>query len=102
MISITHIDKKFKIDLERIKKFIKQNPDILITRADKGNVTVIIKKSIYLEKTESLFCDEKYYEKITKNPLQSLEKKTNDLIKWLNKLDFTGNGKKLQASFTKI
>ena len=57
----THNDKKFKIDLQKTKVFNKNNPDILITRADKGNATVIIKQSSYLEKTESLFKDEKYY-----------------------------------------
>ena len=43
--TITHNDKKFKIDLKKTKIFIKNNPDILITRADKGNATVIIKQS---------------------------------------------------------
>ena len=55
----THNDKKFKIDIQKTKIFIKNNPVILITRADKGNATVIIKQSSYLEKTESLFKDEK-------------------------------------------
>ena len=64
--TITHNDKKFKIDLQKTKIFIKNNPDILITRADKGNATVIIKQSSYLEKTESLFKDEKYYKEIKK------------------------------------
>ena len=40
-----HNDQKFKIDLEKTKHFIKNNPSILITRADKGNATVVIKKS---------------------------------------------------------
>ena len=48
--TLTHTDKKFKIDLQKRKTFIKNNPDIFITRADKGNDTVIIKKSSYLEK----------------------------------------------------
>ena len=43
--TITRNDKKFKIDLQKTKIFIKNNPDILITRADKGNTTVIIKQS---------------------------------------------------------
>ena len=43
----THFDKKFKIDLEKTKEFIKRNPQLLITRADKGNTAVIIKKSDY-------------------------------------------------------
>ena len=34
---------------------------MLITRADKGNATIVITKSSYLEKTENLFKDQKYY-----------------------------------------
>ena len=40
----SYFDKKFKIDLKKTKDFIKHNPQLLITRADKGNTTVIIKK----------------------------------------------------------
>ena len=79
----SHFEKKFKIDLAKTKetKFVKRNSDILITREDKGNSTVIIKKSVYNEKLESLFCDHKYYERISSNPLSSVERKTNELIK---------------------
>ena len=97
-----HNDKKFKIDLEKTRYFIKNNPSILITRADKGNATVVITKSSYLEKTENLFKDQKYYNEIKKNPLPSLERKTNEVIKWLNKIDFTGNGTKLPSVLQKF
>ena len=97
-ISVTsHIDKKLKIDLEKTKTFIKKNPGILITRADNENATVIIQKFTYLEKTENLFKDKKYYKEINTNPLPSLERKTNELTKKLNNMDFTGNGKKLPS-----
>ena len=61
-----HNDKKFKIVLEKTKHFIKNHPSILITRADKGNATVVKTKSSYLEKTENLFKDQKSYDEIKK------------------------------------
>ena len=63
--------------------------------------TVIIKKSDYILKTESLFQDNKYYKDCTKNPLPSLEKRTNELVKSLNKCDFSGCGKTLEPVLQK-
>ena len=98
----SHIDKKFKIDLEKTKTFIEKNPGILITRADKGNATVIIQKSAYLEKTENLFKDKKYYKEINTNPLPSLERKTNELTKKFNNMDFYWKRQKVTPSVTKV
>ena len=92
----SHFDKKFKIDLSKTNEFIKRNPQLLISRADKGNTTVIIKKSDYITKTENLFHDTKYYNEMTKNPLSGLERRTNDLIKSLNKSNFSGFGKTIE------
>ena len=47
-------EKQLKIDIELTKTFIKNNKDLLITKADKGSATVIIKKSAYLEKMTTL------------------------------------------------
>ena len=69
-------EKQLKIDIKLTKTFIKNNEDLLITKADKGNATVIMKKSGYLEKMTALFNDGKYYEKVKKNPLATLERKT--------------------------
>ena len=98
---ITHFDKKFKIDLKKTKEFIKRNPQLLITRADKGNTIVIIRKLNYIEKTEKLFSDKKYYKQIKTNPLSSLERRSNDLIKLLNKNNFSGFGKKFDSVLQK-
>ena len=102
MSNYLHFDKKFKIDLTKTKEFVKRNPDILITRADKVNATVIIKKSLYIEKLESLFCDNKYYEKIVSYRLPSLERRTNELTKWFNKIDFTATRTKLEPALQKF
>ena len=63
----------------------------MITTADKGNATVIIKKSAYLEKMTTLLNDEKYYEKVKKNPLATLERKTRLHINKLNDMYFLMN-----------
>jgi len=36
--------------LQCTKKFVRDNPDILLTKADKGNVTVVIDVSDYKKK----------------------------------------------------
>ena len=61
-----------------------------------GELPVIIKKSCYLKKSDALFNDQEYYKKIKiKSNPSSLERKTNDLVKWLNKMDFSGANKQL-------
>ena len=71
--------------------FIKNNKDLLITKAHKGNATVMIKKSAYLEKMTTLFNDEKYYEKVKKNPLATLERKTRLHLNKLNDMNILMN-----------
>ena len=53
-------------------------------------------------KNDALFNDQKDHEKIKSNPLSSLDKKTNDLVKWLNKIDFSGAKKQLLPVLTKF
>ena len=84
-------EKQLKIDIKLTKTFIKNSKDLLITKADKGNATVIIKKSAYYEKMTMLFNDEKYYEKIKKNPFATLERKTRLYINKLNEMNFLMN-----------
>ena len=80
---ITHInkiDKTIEINLNKTKKIIKSNPDILITKADKGNVTVIMNKIDYLNKVESALTGRKYYSIIKKSPLNKLQNNILSLI----------------------
>jgi len=66
------------------KRFCADNPNIIFTRADKGNITVALKKEIYNNELENLLRDTKTYTVIEKDPVLSMEKKLNDLLKkWL-------------------
>jgi len=51
----TDIDLKILDAVSLMKKFIKDNPDILFTRADKGNTVVALDKVDYLNKWRHIY-----------------------------------------------
>ncbi|XP_020298057.1 uncharacterized protein LOC109862415 [Pseudomyrmex gracilis] len=66
--------------------FRKNNPDILFTRADKGNVTVAVDKNSYIERINAMLNDQTTYVKINKNSTKNIEDTLNTLLKkWLAK-----------------
>ncbi|XP_053691042.1 uncharacterized protein LOC128739573 [Sabethes cyaneus] len=67
-------------DILKSGKFLAENPNILVTKADKGNKTVIISSSEYQEKMESLLDDETTYKKIKGDPTAKILKKISVLI----------------------
>ena len=78
---ITRDDRMINNNLTLTKKFKKDNPEIFITKADKGNVTVVMNNTEYIEKVETAFSDRKYYTVIKKSPLRILQNKIKSLIK---------------------
>jgi len=68
--------------------FCKNNPNIIFTRADKGNITVALKKDTYISKMEELLNDKNTYEIVRKNPIVNTEKKLNSMIKKWFQLNF--------------
>ncbi|XP_011865403.1 PREDICTED: uncharacterized protein LOC105560690, partial [Vollenhovia emeryi] len=78
-------EKNFKNMLDSTIEFQRENPDILFTRADKGNITVAIDKSLYFKKMTDILDDRETYEVVNKDPSGILEKKLNNLLKnWAN------------------
>jgi len=66
--------------------FHQKNPEIIFTRADKGNITVALNKNNYFKKIEVLLEDTNTYSLIKKDPSNSIEKKLNGMIKkWFAK-----------------
>jgi len=66
------------------KQFCADNTNIIFTRADKGNITVVLNKDQYIKEIENLLRDTKTYIVVKKNPILSIEKKLNDFLKkWL-------------------
>lgn len=69
---VDSFDIKMKVQINRCKKFIKENGNLLITKADKGQTTVIIDRSDYEEKMATLLNDCTTYRKLKKDPFNSM------------------------------
>lgn len=73
-------DNRLLKDLEKTRDFIKKHPDIIISRADKGNSTVLINKSEYYDEMEKIFSDQQLYKMSSKDPTSSIQRQSNELI----------------------
>ena len=85
---ISNEEKSFTNKLNTIKTFLKNNRNILFTRADKGNVTVSFNKSDYQTKMLELLSDTNTYQTVNKNPLDSLQRNASKILNSLNKNEF--------------
>lgn len=69
-----------------VKKFLRDNRDILFTRADKGSITVAIDRNDYIEKMERALGDTNTYSRNNYNPVKKIERSLNSLLKnWRQK-----------------
>ncbi|KAG5309967.1 MOS1T transposase, partial [Pseudoatta argentina] len=59
------------------------NPNILITNADKGSVTVILDKDAYVSKMKEILSDTNTYEIVNKDPIKKLTQDLRTLlVRW--------------------
>lgn len=72
--------------IKETKQFLKNNPDLIITNADKSNKTVILKKQDYNEKVLDLLGDDNTYSKLKNNPTAKIQNTVKDLVdSWYKK-----------------
>jgi len=72
--------------LKHTKEFARDNPDILFTKADKGNATVSMDLAEYKNKMTEIFSDSNTYTVVKKNPIKKLSYQVrNVLSSWLKK-----------------
>lgn len=62
------------------KAYLKSKPDLLVSKADKGNCTVVLYKTEYLAKMKSLLEDSNIYQLLKSDPTSTLQKEANKLI----------------------
>lgn len=67
-----HFFVELENNLATTKTFVENNPEIMFTIADKGNVTVALEKSKYVDEVNKLLSDTTTYKLLTKNPLQKV------------------------------
>lgn len=65
---------------DETQRFLRQNKDILILEADKGNCTVAMEKQDYMKKMDLILNDIMSYRRINKDPTSSLQKKNNTIV----------------------
>jgi len=53
-------------------QFLTNNPNLILTKADKGNITVALNKTFYTDKIKDILQNIHTYSKITKNPLNKM------------------------------
>ena len=79
---ISYSDKVINNNILLTKKFLKQNPNVFFTKADKGNATVAIEHNVYIQKVEEALGDDSYYIPLEKkNPINIARKKMTQLLK---------------------
>lgn len=82
---VKYIDRLMTGMFVSCKRFLKRNKDIFITKADKGQVTVIMDRFSYMNQITDLLSDHTTYKRLNKNPIGRLTTRFNDLIKsWLS------------------
>jgi len=82
-----NVNEKFLLRcLQITKKFVKDNTDILFTKADKGNATVAIDIDDYNSKMIEMFSDSDTYIVVKRDPLRKLSDNVRNLLMgWLKK-----------------
>jgi len=68
----SYYDKTLYSMYNSTKTFIKQHPEILVTRADKGNVTVALNYKKYLTQMEDILSDKSTYEVVNYDPSKKI------------------------------
>ena len=63
---------------------LKNNEHIIIRKADKSNMYVILNKDEYLDKIDSILSDTSKFKLVTRNPTEQLKQRANKLIEALN------------------
>lgn len=67
---MTLIERQILKEFEYCKKFLRQNDDVFVTKADKGQVTVVMDKNVYVNQIKELLSDKTTYRIIKKDPIK--------------------------------
>ena len=74
-------------DEQKVLKRLKTDENIVILSADKGRMTVVMDKTDYNDKMDSLVNDKQTYEVLKRDPTPALQRKINNKLLTLKKTD---------------
>jgi len=75
------IDHNILSAVSATKRFIKNNPDILFTRADKSNTVIALDKNDYILKMKTILMDSNTYTLLKRNPVNNLLFDLKEILK---------------------
>lgn len=67
------------------KRFLKNNRDLLVLQSDKGNVTCVMSRDDYRNKSLEILLDNKSYELLKRDPTSTFQQKANTTVSYLKK-----------------
>lgn len=83
---VNFMDRFILNKFAKCKKFLRGNKDILVTKANKGQVTVIMNSNDYITRMNDVQSDQSAYRRLKKNLIKQQTSKINDLVKaWRDK-----------------
>ena len=80
-------------------KDFNKNKDIFVRKADKSNVFVVLDREYYTNAINNILSDETKFQRIDKDPTESLKKRLNGLITQINISNNTTKMSKLVSHF---
>ncbi|XP_071653548.1 uncharacterized protein [Temnothorax longispinosus] len=81
-----YIDRFLLQEFKFCRSFLRDNDDVLVTKADKGQVTVVMERNTYINRMTDLLSDSLTYKKLKNDPTRQITSKINGLAKsWRNK-----------------
>lgn len=75
----------------KTKKLLNNNPNLMLTRADKRKVTVALDKDSYIAKIESMLSDKETYNILKKDSTKKLSNQLQDLLSKWKKYNYISN-----------
>lgn len=66
--------------IKETKRFVSNHPSIIITKADKGNCTVVLDKDDYLNKVNVMLADSNTYTPVPNDPTSRFQHSNNTMI----------------------
>jgi len=86
--SLSHNDKNLCSMYNSTRTFLKKHPELLVTRADKGSITVALNKNKYIAQMEDMLSDSSTYEVINYDPTKKIINSLNSIISGWRKKDY--------------
>jgi len=91
-LSRSNIDLQILDSVSSTKSFIKDNPNVLFTRADKGHTVVALNRGEYLSKMKACLSDSDTYIVLKQNPAKKLFSDLKIMLKRWNNQGYVSSG----------